>query len=316
MTFQRREITLTGGLGNQLFQLAATLSLFDQKNFVINCNLGVPRKNKRELPEIESFYIDFPMNWVKKPTGGLGKRLYGLGIRLAARNRQGVLERLKLNAYKVMYSLVKYLVGDSSSLPIIISRGVGFDKELPRKIQSGYLIGYFQTFRYLENYGVKKILMSLRPKEVSNVYAKIDNEMKASLNTILHIRLGDYRNESKIGMLNESYYDRALSVATHEMPDNVIWLFSDEPTQAIEMIGEDSRSKIRLINEELTTSETFELMRNGNYYIISNSTYSWWAASLSRRDSTKVVAPEPWFSGQDSPIDLIPPHWKSLDREQ
>ena len=316
MKNSKREIALTGGLGNQLFQFAAALSLFNQERFAIDCNLGLPRTNKRNMPELESFYIDASVEWVQQPNSNLYKRLYGLGIRLATRNGNSCLDRFKLCSYKLILLVAKFFLGNSSSSPIIISRGVGFDKALPSNLNSGYLIGYFQTFRYLENPRVKEILMTLRPKEISEEFKKIDVEMKVSRNTIIHIRLGDYRNELKIGMIKGEYYSSALRTALDEIQDSAIWLFSDEPTEAIKLINRDLRSRIRLIVEDLSTSETFELMRNGNFYIISNSTFSWWAASLSRRFPVKILAPQPWFLGQDSPIELIPSQWISLNRQQ
>jgi hypothetical protein len=50
-------VTLTGGLGNQLFQLAAGLSLFKEMpiNLILDSGLGRPRRNEDGLPEIASF---------------------------------------------------------------------------------------------------------------------------------------------------------------------------------------------------------------------------------------------------------------------
>lgn len=315
MAHQNREIALTGGLGNQLFQVAAALSLFNRKKFVIDCTLGMPRVNKNGRPELESFDFDAEVEWVDKSRSNLYRRIYGLGVRLSVRNQKGAVYKLKLFTYKIILLTVKLFFGRSPAFPIVISRGVGFDAGLPRILDSGYLIGYFQTFRYLQNPFVNEVLMTLRPKEVSDQFMKIKTQMRLSKNIVIHIRLGDYRNESKIGMLDSEYYRRALGSALKEMPEAVLWLFSDEPNEALKLIDFELSSRIRLVVEALSTAETFELMRSGDLYVIANSTFSWWAASLSRRPSTKVIAPQPWFVGQDPPIELIPYSWSSLNRE-
>ena len=309
-----REIALTGGLGNQLFQIAAALAIFNGEKFAVDCELGSPRLNKSNLPELESFHFNAPIEWASERRNNFYKRLFGLGIRLSAVPNFSLVRRLIVSLYKVIFTITKFLLGNSKSIPIVISQGVGFDERIPKTMQSGFIMGYFQTFKYLENKKVREVLMSLRPKEFSSNFLEIQAQMKSTKNIVLHIRLGDYRNEAKIGLLSGQYYSMALSDALQTMPGATVWLFSDEPHEAIKLICPDLLLNVRLVDEDLSTSETFELMRFGDLYIISNSTFSWWAASLSRKPDCRVTAPQPWFLNQESPIELIPTHWISLSR--
>jgi hypothetical protein len=54
-------------------------------------------------------------------------------------------------------------------------------------------------------------------------------------------------------------------------------------------------------------------MRHGAAYVIGNSTYSWWAAALSYTKNPHVIAPRPWFYGQDEVPNLLPKDWKRVD---
>ena len=309
-----REIALTGGLGNQLFQISAALAIFKQQNIRIDCMLGVPRLNSRNMPELESFRLNASIEWLNKPRKNFHKRVFGLGIRLAVENAKSKSYKLTFFLYKFVLILSRLIFDRLINFPIVISRGVGFDYRIPESLETGFLMGYFQTYRYLDDPWVKEIMMTLEPKVITEEYEALASQMNQTKNTIIHIRMGDYRNEAKIGMIDGDYYSRAIRNASAEFCDNIFWLFSDEPGQAIKLIEQDLHSKIRIVDENLSTSETFELMRNGDYYIISNSTFSWWAASLARRDSPLVISPSPWFRGQESPIELIPQTWKTLNR--
>jgi hypothetical protein len=59
--------------------------------------------------------------------------------------------------------------------------------------------------------------------------------------------------------------------------------------------------------------QDFALMRACDHHIISNSTFSWWAAWLNPNPEKRVVAPLNWFFKdrypEYRPRDLIPQGW-------
>ena len=55
--------------------------------------------------------------------------------------------------------------------------------------------------------------------------------------------------------------------------------------------------------------ENMIVMSCAENFIISNSTYSWWAAFLSLGSNPKVYAPVPWFHDLEVPVGLIPTNW-------
>jgi hypothetical protein len=57
-------------------------------------------------------------------------------------------------------------------------------------------------------------------------------------------------------------------------------------------------------------------MRLGEGYVIANSTFSWWGAYLSRSSNPLIIAPRPWFSKVESPRDLIPDSWLTIETIQ
>ena len=65
----------------------------------------------------------------------------------------------------------------------------------------------------------------------------------------------------------------------------------------------------------LGTIATIKAMAAGTAMIMSNSSFSWWAATLmrSRHPGALVVAPRPWTGAGDSRADLLEPDWITLD---
>ena len=131
---------------------------------------------------------------------------------------------------------------------------------------------------------------------------------------IVHVRLGDYIGIDSFGIPSKVYYEEALSLQSKNSRFNKIWLFSNEPEDALEFIPKIYQDIVRVVPEiGNSSSETLELMRHGVGYVIGNSTYSWWGAFLSYTDSPLVVAPSPWFKGEPSPHELIPPNWLQIE---
>jgi hypothetical protein len=130
---------------------------------------------------------------------------------------------------------------------------------------------------------------------------------------LVHVRLGDYVSIDTFGIPSESYYEGALTYILKNSNLDKIWLFSNEPEKAIDLLPEWAQAKIRIIpDSSLTPAETLELMRHCHAFVIANSTFSWWGAYLSyNRDSLKA-GPTPWFKGEPSPKDIIPETWKTF----
>jgi hypothetical protein len=122
--------------------------------------------------------------------------------------------------------------------------------------------------------------------------------------------LADYLNEPKIGVLSKRYFEEALKLISSR-ESRTIWIFSDSPNMVrSEMFVSNAINAEVFGSDDFSTAETFELMQKAEYLVISNSTYSWWAARISESSKKMIIAPEPWFSGQESPIDLIPDGWE------
>lgn len=147
---------------------------------------------------------------------------------------------------------------------------------------------------------------------------------------VMHVRRGDNATADMRGegghhpLRPVSYYRDALAMQSYEslaiFSDDIPWCqaeFAD--LDAFYFIGGRPRPK-----EHEPEYETFPVedwidllaMTYGDAFIISNSTYSWWGAFLSKAAGDKIIYPSPWFGEKLNYIDaslMFPKDWTKLE---
>ena len=307
-------VSLTGGLGNQLFQLAAGLNAAAEKNLHLSTSLGRPRYNENGKAELLSFNL--PVNVIidqSRPPSWFSHKVANYLLRITTATKK--LEKLKY---------FRRIVSAIASIPlslflkekttIFLAKDIGHS-EIKLKERNNLLFGYFQTYFWAENSKVKSNLMNISPKKFEEEIRYFRNLAIIERPIVVHVRLTDYLNEKTFGVPTQNYYARGIEKILQTGNYNSIWLFSDDLQMAREFLPKDCRLPIRMIDQvNGSTALTFEIMRLGYGYVLANSTFSWWAAYLTRNLEVEVVAPEPWFIGRPEPDLLIPRDWHRILR--
>ena len=304
-------ISLTGGLGNQFFQLAAAVNLSEGGPVAMEWDLGQPRLNKSGLPDIADFFWpDFVTLLPSKSPKVITRKAFSVSRRINIsskkyRDMPGIsvlrlITSLLISAYLKMY------------LTYEAARGVGY-QELKLKTKTTFLTGYFQSYLWVVTDPTRDIFMKTHLRNPSTDFRNFEEKARTTKPIMLHVRLGDYKNETTFGIPNTNYYLKAITEVSKSLPDSDIWVFSNEMELAKSHLPLQFNHRYRYIQDsKLTPSEILELMRNGSGYIIGNSTFSWWSAFLSYQESALVICPYPWFQLQESPVEIIPPHWHKI----
>lgn len=307
MNSESIHISLAGGLGNQLFQIAAALSMTDGK-IIVHDFLGNARRDSNNKLEVQNFELPPRIEFAPKISiSKFGVRILNLMYKTSVRPEDSLsrLSNLMLvNAFKNYY--FSRLIG--VPLRVVQARNTGYF-ETKTLSSTSLLVGYFQSSYWPNKLNTKTELNQMNLLEISNQQILRDKDSNRVL--ALHIRLGDYSKEPKIGMLSDSYYVSAIEFVENVKTIDEIWLFSDEPELAAKYIPRKWHSAIKVI-PNMSAAKTLELMRQADCYVISNSTFSWWGAFLSKTTEVFVVAPSPWFKSMDSPKDIIPVNWITL----
>ena len=306
----KTHVFLTGGLGNQLFQVAAAIDLSVTSQVILHDNLGRPRVNSLGTPEIE--LLTLPKNVsVQKHLRFSTFISKIIGYNLRSGYRPTKLE-LVFRLPTTLISNVIMSIYLRSIVSLEKSSSLGFDPNVTKFNSNKILIGYFQTFFHITRIDREKFVNfpSLANKKVSDYKALAVFERPL----IVHVRLGDYRYENEIGILSSSYYESCLSESWNSNSFGKIWLFSDEPQKALKKLPPTMHRYIRIIDSVgLSSAETLQVMTYGSGYIIGNSTFSWWGAYLRENQAAIVYCPQPWFKNMDEPKNIVPDQWKRMN---
>lgn len=302
-------VILTGGLGNQLFQLAFSLEMARSSKIFLECNLGKPRINNVGQPELLSYQL--PVQTISASTKKVNQ-VHGRIISHIMRTR---FNPSQIEASRVYQFAINCLGSGFSSIQnrkvskVWAPRNLGFEKEVPLQ-RNKVIMGYFQTYRYAQQANVREQLKDMKMYEEPSELLAYRELAHVEKPLVVHVRLTDYRNEKDFGMPGIDYYRTAIQTMNSTNLFNSIWVFSDEPTQAMEIAQKCAGNlNIRVIPEiGKSATATLEVMKNGHGYVLANSSFGWWAAFLSHSQGP-VIVPDPWFKGIKEPCDLIPPHW-------
>lgn len=308
-------VSLTGGLGNQLFQLSAGLYAAEGTQVELTSRFGKPRANSDNLADLFQF----------KGVPGTKHRIKEREASFIPRKSVGYLLRSGIapknwerkRAVKTIASIVTSVITSLSLRawrPVFASTEVGYEPRLSTAQQGRLLIGYFQSYKYAIDFKVLEVLRRMTVEPYPPWLAELRDAAKSEKPIILHVRLTDYLDQS-FGLLPATYYERALAALRSNGATGRIWIFSDDLESALERLPEELTRDARLIIEPPNTppAHTLEAMRLGSHYAIANSTFSWWGAFLSY--SGEVVAyPDPWFVDGSVIRDLCPPQWIPINR--
>ena len=133
-------------------------------------------------------------------------------------------------------------------------------------------------------------------------------EIINSTNSIcVSIRRGDYLNSkysNTFYICDETYFKKAIEKAQQLISSPVFIFFSDD----IEWVKSSIKTSFPSYYESGKDPiwEKMRLMYSCKHFIISNSTFSWWAQYLSRNTSKIVISPDHWTNDpQKDPLHLI-----------
>ncbi len=303
-------LVLSGGLGNQMFQyIAARETLGDQ--FIIDAGYLTTSIGVGGMPEIcDLKLIDtIKINVSKKPY--LQSKVLNLILKLSSVSiakslRQKIVIFIRPLLFKVL-NLIFF-----RNYQLITSKGMGWTKIYPSQTKPIMLIGNFQSYKWIES-SVEKYKNELNLKSNSDLILKYRRLSELEKPLIVHVRLGDFLEIPELNVVNKEYFKSAINELMHDKLSNKVWLFTNNTNAIKSYIPDLNDQRYRLFGPQfLTSAETLEIMKLGTGYVLSNSTYGWWAAYLRENDQARVAVPANWYLTLPIPYKLIPNNWNKI----
>jgi hypothetical protein len=309
----KKIVSLSGGLGNQLFQLAGATSVFETTDFAVEWSIGITNVNADGNPEVFDYQIPTSIQMLpKKNPTKLQRKLAHLILRRSSSRKvfPGSLATSLISSL-LTFRLIPYL---RTFTKIIFPKNLDANFVKSEKERPEYLIGFFHSDVWSRSISFNAILENFEPRIIDPYVAEMRILAEVKKPIIVHIRLGDYEKEEKFGILPSRYYEEALDRLSELGFNSEIWIFTNDLAKAVDIFPKKFASRTNWIpNFSNSSVQVLEAMRLGTAYVIGNSTFSWWAAKLARDNTAKVVAPGPWFKSAPTHLDLLPKNWITIN---
>jgi hypothetical protein len=254
-----------GGLGNQLFQIFATISY------------AIKSRNRFVFLDLE------------KLGGGSTTLRYTFWNTFLSNLKPFLIKELPQDIQVIRENGFRY-----NELPVhqMYNRNV-------------MIYGYFQSYLYFQQHYEVICRMIGLGKKKDELLLKLGLSNETLTNAIsMHFRIGDYKKIQEYHPLaTYDYYERSLEYIREKKPGHIFTIYYfcedtdiDDVLPTIERLqSKFSEYKFERGNNELADWEQMLLMSCCHHNIIANSSFSWWAAYFNFWEDKIVCYPSVWF---------------------
>lgn len=283
------EVSIQGGLGNQLFQYAAAYA--------------VSRYFNQEMVQDVSFFDKQTLR---------GYKLEQLNLECNNRTYSGIYKKL---CFPVDNKLVNYLLRRINHRTIIWENCTYWLDESPDRvfsshIENAYMDGYFQSPLYFDQYRADLVQQFCPKYKEEKEYRTMLEKIKAVESIAVHVRRGDFKAAQKDisgfhYLLSEKYYHNALKYVVKKLKNPIFFWFSDDIDWVKQNFGEKENFRFVSLHTKNIDIDEMMLMKSCKHIITANSTFSWWASWLNENEKALHICPKKRYGN----LNMIPDNW-------
>ena len=178
-----------------------------------------------------------------------------------------------------------------------------------------FICGTYEDKRFFDD--IKNVLVKeLKPlATISDKNHELFNVINNTESVCVSFRRGDFinkDNKSLRDICDLNYYKKAINIIKKIKPDACFIFFSDD----LDYIKDNfpKNDNMYFENEGNSVGEKILLMSSCKNFIMSNSTFCWWAQYLSQERKDKIiVSPSRWFNMPGYKHQLIDDDWTLID---
>ncbi len=299
-----RIVKISGGLGNQMFQYAFSLSLKNAGNTEVQLDLGTYR-DKSNYNGIDLVHNGFEL-----------KELFNINF------KEATIKDVVRLSYQPTNLLNRVLRKYFTKKTHFIDKKFSFQPELLSLPKSDiYFEGNWQTEKYFISIEDEIRKAFTFKKTLSPESEKLANSLGKGSASI-HIRRGDYLKTQTMNVCGIPYYKTAVRKLFDKTNITELLVFSDDMDWCRQELKLESfGAKVIYVdwNKGADSWQDMALMSKCNNHIIANSSFSWWGAWLDPNKEKIVICPEIWNLRQLTPEidkyyrcvydDILPSSW-------
>lgn len=316
-------LEMAGRLGNQMFRysFARKLSILSNKKLIIDFERVYQKDNFKEsggwtnslkLFKAKDYFIE--KNNSKKEifykNASFMQLFYYLYFRFVSKLLKKNREKLKHFQLKMQPKLNQY------NLFFLELGYYNYDLSHLNSTKVVYVCGCFECSKYFDEVkeNIQKEFTPINPIKAKNI--SLMNIITSSNSVCVTVRRGDFvtnkKNSEMYNICDKKYFDLAIKKIIFYLGNPTFIIFSDDVEwakknldfQGFSVFSEDGLDSV---------DEKIRLMSACKHFIISNSTFSWWAQYLSTNQSKIVISPDRWYKNNVN-SDLIEEEWIKIDR--
>lgn len=289
----RTEISVVGGLGNQLFVIA--YALYRERIDDREVSLRVVRSSRSN-----------------KTHGTLVLDSLSTDFHLETRH-ENFFEHWGIKALRFLIQGNCLSSHDGQRIPNFMHEGefLSAPGSRPHPNRRCMETGYFQNPTFLMEIQKSGLLRELTPSKPSEWYQRKMNDSMWFTALAVHVRRGDFANTKGPGLLAAKFYMDAIKIGLEYSVKKRVVVFSDSIDEVRELfLAELPYHEFEFVCPPLDSLalESMALMSRFHTLVISNSTFGWWAAATGLTDKV-VIAPEFWKSDDEHKSPLLLEGW-------
>lgn len=190
----------------------------------------------------------------------------------------------------------------------------GYYPFAPSKAKNKIVTGYLESEQYFSHIAadIRREFTPIHAPLAEN--AALYERMAETEAVCVSVRRGDFLDpkiKNYAYLCDVNYYHAAIGRMKALVPGAVFFVFSDDVAWAREKLSFGGAEA----HYERGTDPVYEklrLMQSCKHFILSNSSFSWWAQYLSEHSEKRVIAPSRWRRGSDRP-DIYQAGWNLID---
>lgn len=280
----KQRFLLSGGLGNQMFQYAAYLSLKLS---------GKDVRLDTSLYNVRSMHNGFELN-----------RVFDIKDKVINRGHPYV---------DFLRAILKY----RKSWCCLEEPGIYTDLAACNKL---IIKGDWQSEKYFLQIE-KEVRTTYTFNGIDFNNETLAERMLKQNSVSIHVRRGDYYNIPENAKLfanicNEEYYKNAIKIICSKVESPVFYAFSNDVPwlqSFFSNLDMDINYHIITSNKGMDSYKDMYLMSRCRHNIIANSSFSWWGAWLNDNPEKIIIAPKEWNHRDPQTYkNLIPKQWRQI----